>query len=116
MGIYLATSDLLYIGKGYQNDFRSATSRTRVDQGGPGAGRGGHRLCTDGSGEMAGPRTGVVYHVDQGLLATSNGNRTTISFLLMHAAQGAPRGGKSLSPSARGPYTPAPTGLRNPSG
>jgi hypothetical protein len=83
MGIYLATSDLLYIGKGYQNDFRSATSRTRVDQGGPGAGRGGHRLCTDGSGEMAGPRTGVVYHVDQGLLATSNGNRTTISFLLM---------------------------------
>jgi hypothetical protein len=32
---------------------------------------------------MAGPRTGVVDHVDQGLLATSNGNRTMKSFLLM---------------------------------
>ena len=52
-------------------------------QGGPGAGGGGHGLDAGGSGEMAGPRTGVVDHVDQGLPATSNGNRTTISFLLM---------------------------------
>src|SRR3978361_45402 len=83
MGIYLAISDLLSIGKGDQNYFSEATSTARVEQGGPGAGRGGHRLCTDGSGEMAGPRAGVVYHVEQGLLATSNGNRITISFLLM---------------------------------
>jgi hypothetical protein len=53
-------------------------------QGGPGAGGGGHGLGAGGSGEMAGPRTGVVDHVDQGLLATSNGNRTMKSFLLMH--------------------------------
>jgi hypothetical protein len=52
-------------------------------QGGPGAGGGGHGLGAGGSGEMAGPRTGVVDHVDQGLLATSNGNRTMKSFLLM---------------------------------
>jgi hypothetical protein len=86
MGVYLTTSDLLCIGKGYQNDFRRATSRTRVDQGGLGAGRSHHRLCAHSSGEMAGPRTGVVYHVDQGLLATSNGNRTIISFLLMNGS------------------------------
>jgi len=81
--VYSATSDLLGIGKGNQNGVRCTTSRSRVDQGGPGAGGGSHGLGADGSGEMAGPWTGVVYHVDQGLLATSNGNRTTISFLLM---------------------------------
>ena len=81
--MYSATSYLLGIEKGNQNGVRCTTSRSRVDQGGPGAGGGGYMLCADGSGEMAGPWTGVVYHVDQGLLATSNGNRTTISFLLM---------------------------------
>ena len=80
--MYSATSDLLGIGKGNQNGVRRATSRSRVDQGGPGAGGGGHGLSADGSGEMEGSWTGVVYHLDQGLLATSNGNRTTISFLL----------------------------------
>ena len=55
----------------------------KVVQGGPGAGGGGHGLDAGGSGEMAGPRTGVVYHVDQGLPATSNGNRTMIIFYLI---------------------------------
>jgi hypothetical protein len=89
--VYSATSDLLGIGKGNQNGIRRAKTRSRVDQGiaimvqgGPGAGGGGHGLGAGGSGEMAGPRTGVVDHVDQGLLATSNGNRTMKSFLLMY--------------------------------
>ena len=81
--MYSATSDLLGIGKANQNGVRCTTSRSRVDQGGPGAGGGGYALGADGSGEMAGPWTGVVYHVGQGLLATSNRNSTTISFLLM---------------------------------
>jgi hypothetical protein len=42
-----------------------------------------HGLDTSGTGEMAGPRTNVLYHGDQGLLVTFNGNRTMISFLLM---------------------------------
>jgi hypothetical protein len=88
--VYSATSDLLRILKGNQNGVGRTTSRSRVDQGianmvqgGPGAGGGGHGLDTRGPGEMAGPRTRVVYHVDQGLLATSNDNRTMKSFLLM---------------------------------
>src|ERR1700710_1604517 len=77
------------------------------------------------------------FRVDQGgpqwstvVQRAPEGKTNILTFLLMwggfrstfrgpvaqHAAQGAPRGGKSLSPSARCPYTPAPTGLRNPSG
>ena len=88
--MYSATSDLLGILKGNQNGIGRATSRSGVDQGianmvqgGPGAGGCGHGLGAGGSGEMAGPRTRVVDHVDQGLLATSNDNRTMKSFLLM---------------------------------
>jgi hypothetical protein len=88
--VYSATSDLLEIRKGNQHGVALAMSRSRVEQGianmvqeGPGAG--GYVYCLRAlcPGEMAGPRTGVVYHVDQGLLARSNGNRTIKSFLLM---------------------------------
>jgi hypothetical protein len=98
--VYSATSDLLGLGKGNQNGIRRATTRSRVDQGiaimvqgGPGAGGGGHGLGTGGSGEMAGPRTGVVDHVDQGLLATYNGNRTMKSILLMEKENKVNKGG-----------------------
>jgi hypothetical protein len=87
--VYSSTSDLLEIRKGNQHGVAHAMSRSRVDQGianmvhgGPGAGSYGHGLCAVCSGEIAGPPTGVVYHVDQGPLATSNGNRTMKSFLL----------------------------------
>jgi hypothetical protein len=88
--MFLSTSDLLEIRKRNQHGIACAMSRFRVDQGianmvqgGPGEVEWGHGLRAVCSGEIAGPRTGVLYHVDQGQLATSNGNRTMKSFLLM---------------------------------
>jgi hypothetical protein len=85
--MYSPTSDLLGIGKGNRNGVVHTTSRSKVDQGianmlqgGPGAVGCGHGLWSGGSGEIAGPWTGVVDHVDQGQLATSNSNRTMKSF------------------------------------
>jgi hypothetical protein len=69
--VYSATSDLLEISKGKQDGVARTRSRSRVDQGianmvqgGAGAGGCGQGLRAVCSGEMAGPRTGVVYHVD----------------------------------------------------